>query len=145
MKINYEEISVSDIKVCDKIKFDILENNKQVFIVTAISKHFIIARTKLFGRDYYTMILKEPLQYNFYRNFNIIEKGSYIRGTTICWGIVGKTPKEDEEALNFLENEILENRKYVNPSSNVIVPQADAEYYISDRNRIGIKKLFRRC
>ena len=86
------------------------------------------------------MILKEPLQYNFYRNFNIIEKGSYVRGATSFWGIVGKTPEEDEEALNFLENEILENKKYVNPNSNVVVPQADAEYYISARNRVGIKK-----
>ena len=49
MKVNYEEINVSDIKRYDKIKFDTLENNRQVFIVTAISKYFIMARTKLFG------------------------------------------------------------------------------------------------
>lgn len=140
MKVKYEEINVNNIKVGDKVKFDLLENNREVYTVTAVSEHFVMCKINHFGNGYYTIILKEPLTYTFMRNFNTIEKGSYIRGTSIYWGSIGDTPEE----LKFLEDEILKNKEYLKLHPDAAVYQANAEYYISQRNRVKIEKIFRR-
>lgn len=140
MRNKYEEVNINDIKVGDKIKFDYPPN--EVYTVTAVSEHFIIGKIILFKKEYYTLVSKEPINFDFIRNFTYIPKGSYIRGTTIYMGEL--LSEDDNESLEYIEKELLKNREESKQNPNVGGYNKDPDDYISQRNRVGFDKVYRR-
>lgn len=142
MKVKYEEIKIKDIKKGDRIKFDTLENNREVWKVTAVSEHFVFAEIKQFDNDYYTLISKEPIDYHFVRNFMDIPKGSYIRGSAVHYGMV----EFGENAYKFLdeiEKQMKENRENKkDKEKRYLGEETTPEEFVSYRNRVSVDKVF---
>ena len=131
-KVVYEEIKVEDIKVGDKIKFDKNEGNREIFTITAVSEHFAVGIQKSGDDEYHTLIARQPIEFDFSRNFNYIPKGSYYRGaSTYIFGAFGEENDQEE-----LEGERFE--KMLKDDG------LTAHHFISVRNRVKIHKVFRR-
>ena len=140
MRNKYEEVNINDIKVGDKIKFNYPPN--EVYTVTAVSEHFIIGKIIYFKNEYYTLVSKEPIKYDFQRNFNYIPKGSYIRGTTIYLGEL--LSEDDNKSLQLMEETMLKEREEAKQNPNTGGYNIDPDDYISQRNRVGFDKVYRR-
>lgn len=131
-KVKYEEIKVEDIKVGDKIKFDRNEGNREIFTITAVSEHFAVGIQKRKDDEYHTLIARQPIDFDFSRNFTYIPKGSYYRGASpYIFGAFGEENDQEE-----LEGERFEKML----KEDGLTPH----HLISVRNRVRIFKVYKR-
>lgn len=102
--------NLDDVKVGDLLSDDI---SKKPYKVFKVSKNFILAFQNNFGRDYYTIYAKEPINQfiycdNWHRYYQRTEEKYFYRGPDdLVFGGIGKNDDLDDY-MNQLESGELE-------------------------------------